>query len=191
MKDKKQLREEIDEAFSCHRPYPGDEKIGLREPGWDWYEGEKVNAFLRGKHWQDISLDLILSFEPSSSSLLCFLSMEGFLYYLPGFLKATLDMKRILDLRNLFADTLVFLLTNPESFPPDIPVTPELQEHFTTLISSLTPKEKLVIVHVLEFLAAEYDKYPGVTPPNEAQEALDSYWGKLPEEDLRNPQDEK
>jgi hypothetical protein len=99
-------------------------------------------------------------------------------------------MKRILELRNLFADSLVFLLTNPESYPPEIPVTSELQGHFTTLISVLTPKQKLTIAHVLEFLAAEYDKYDtylGETPPNDAREALESYWGKFLEDERQSP----
>jgi len=91
-----------------------------------------------------------------------FLTFEGFVYYLPAFLELSLDSDRRFDLDQ----TLVSFLW---SFPEQV-------------ASLLGPREKRAVVHVLEFLAGEFDERGFVQ--NNARAALDHYWAYFTDEEL-------
>ena len=91
-----------------------------------------------------------------------FLTFEGFVYYLPAFLELSLDSDHRFDLDQ----TLVSFLW---SFPEQV-------------ASLLGPGEKRAVVHVLEFLAGEFDERGFVQ--NNARAALDHYWAYFTDEEL-------
>jgi hypothetical protein len=91
-----------------------------------------------------------------------FLTFEGFVYYLPAFLELSLDAERRFDLD----ESLVSFLW---SFPEDVS-------------SLLAPREKRAVVHVLEFLADEFDKRGFIQ--NNARAALEHYWAYFTDEEL-------
>ena len=70
-----QVADQIDKAFA-DTPYPQGEHIG-----WDG-----IDDTLRGKHWRDIPLDIIIR----ERSELSFLTPAGFRFYLPAFMLAAL-----------------------------------------------------------------------------------------------------
>ena len=84
------------------------------------------------------------------------------MYYLPAFLELSLDADRRFDLDQ----SLVSFLW---SFPEDV-------------ASRLGPHEKRAVVHVLEFLADEFEKRRFVQ--NNARAALDHYWAYFTDEEL-------
>ena len=83
------------------------------------------------------------------------LNWKGFVYYLPAFLKLSLDIDGPVDI----GDSLLFMLGVflIEALPRD-----------------LDERQKLAVVHVLEYLASEYRRRG--YKMNLAQEALDRYW---------------
>lgn len=162
-----QLRKEIRAAFA-ERRYPGDDEIGLSQPGCPDYEGEGVARFFRGKDWREITMDSILKERGlDRNAFLFFMTAQGFVYYLPAFLTLSLDVDGPFDL----GEPLAFKLT-----PPGATGTGAWREHFTQIVSLLTPAERRAVVHVLEYLAAEYEKRRYTT--NQAQVALSSHWAQ-------------
>lgn len=157
--------DEIRAAFAA-RPYPGDDRLALGPgyPGDEENEGDEsadVRRFFRGKDWREVTLDSILDgrgLQPNS--FLFFLSTEGFVYYLPAFLLAALDVDERFDL----GEPLAFRLM------------PEREDH-SRLAAALTAEEKRAVAHALEHLAREYEQRRYTT--NQAQAALDSAWGRL------------
>lgn len=157
------LQQEIDVAFAW-RPYPGDDNLGLREPGPRGDKGKKVNMFLRGKDWRELTLESLLKHKDGPHGLIPFMSSEGFAYYLPAFLKLSLDFDNAFDVASALVGELTF--------------------HAEGIAASLTPAEKRVVIHVLEFLASEYDGRHLPPDRNRAQAALEYYWGLLTEKEL-------
>lgn len=173
-----QLRREIHDAFAW-RPYPGDDNLGLRRPDCPWYEGEEVNGFLRGKDWRELTPESILNYPGGPGDLMAFMSCEGFVYYLPAFLKLSLDFDRAVDV----ASSMLFMLTPPGA---GTIYAESRTERFLERVSSLTPGEKRVIVQVIEFLLSEYDRLRFPPGTNDAQDALESYWGLFTDEELES-----
>lgn len=153
-----ELRQEIHAAFAA-RPYPGDDKIALRKPDCPVYEGEDTWRLFQEKDWREI---LRIGRGRDLRTDMSFLTFEGFVYYLPAFLELSLDLRPPFDVD----DSLVFKLW---SFPEEI----------ATL---LRPGERRAVVHVLEFLSAEYDKRGFVR--NDAAAALDHFWAYFTDEEL-------
>ncbi len=153
-----ELEQEIQEAFAS-RPYPGDDRIVHRQPGCRGSEAEETWERFRGREWRQIvAVGRELDFRNDVS----FLSLEGFVYYLPAFLELSLDRE------------------NPTG--PDDSLVSHLWTCSEEIASLLRPKEKRVVVHVLEYLAREFDKHdPG---RNDAQTALDHYWAYFTDEEL-------
>jgi len=71
----------IEEAFA-QRAYPGD--ANLVEDVGD--EEEEILRDMAGKHWRDLSAKFLRLHEDA----LCFLSPEGFRFFLPGYLIASI-----------------------------------------------------------------------------------------------------
>jgi hypothetical protein len=161
-----EIRAEIRAAFAA-RPYPGDDRLASG-PSYSGDEGDEngdVERFFRGKDWREVTLDAILggrALQPNS--FLFFLSPEAFVYYLPAFLIASLDVALDVDNRFDLGEPLAFKLM------------PEREDH-ARITAQLTPAEKRAVAHALEHLAREYEKRRYTT--NQAQAALDSAWGRF------------
>ena len=151
---------EIEEAFAG-RPYPGDGEIALRRPACPGYEGEEVWERFQGRDWREI-LRTGQARELDLSSSMAFLTLQGFVYYLPAFLTLALDVDGPFEI----GESLVFKLW---SFPEEV-------------AALLAPAEKRAVVHVLEFLARVYDERNYLR--NNARVALDHYWAYFTDEEL-------
>lgn len=153
-----ELRREVHDAFA-RRPYPGDDAIARRRPGCPGYEAEEVWQRYRGKDWPEM---VAAGRQRNLRDDLGFLTFEGFAYYLPAFLELSLDADHRFDLDQ----SLVSFLW---SFPEEV-------------ASLLGPREKRAVVHVLEFLADEFEKRGFIQ--NNARAALDHYWAYFTDEEL-------
>lgn len=153
-----ELRREVHDAFS-RRSYPGDDAIARRRPGCPGYEAEEVWRRYRGRDRPQV---VAAGRQRNLRDDLGFLTFEGFVYYLPAFLELSLDSDRRFDLDESLASFLW-------SFPEEV-------------ASRLEPAEKRAVVHVLEFLAGEFDKRCYVQ--NNARAALEHYWAYFTDEEL-------
>jgi hypothetical protein len=154
------LAQEIQDAFAG-RPYPGDGEIALRRPSFPQYEGEEVWERFRGRDWREI-LRIGQARELDLSGSMAFLTLKGFVYYLPAFLTLALDVDGPFEV----GESLVFKLW---SFPEEV-------------AALLAPAEKRAVVHVLEHLARVYDERNPVR--NNARVALDHYWAYFTDDEL-------
>lgn len=188
-----QLRKEIHDAFAW-RPCPGNGELGRSGSGY--HEGERVAAILRGKRWQDLSLEDILNSNLWVVVLCGDMTSQAFIYFLPAFLTIFLDFASD-DTRSYdLAESVLFYLTDPDyrTRPENLatlakfdepllltPPSPEVRDRFAQITSSLTPREKIAIVHTLEFLAQEYERlrFSISDDTNSPKQALASYWGKV------------
>jgi hypothetical protein len=75
------IAQEIRAAFSS-TPYSGDDNIGGDDP----FDGVLVEQDFKGKHWRDITLEILLKHH----NKLPFLSPQGYRYYLPAYLLGVL-----------------------------------------------------------------------------------------------------
>lgn len=100
---------EIEDAFATVT-YPGDDRL-VSNP--DYYESDDVIKAFRGKHWRDISLDVLVDNQLN----LGLLSPEGFYFYLPRFLVAALLHA---DEVGVLWETVFYTLTPPESEGKDM-----------------------------------------------------------------------
>lgn len=149
------LQSEIDAAFAS-RSYPGDDNITASQ--------DAVVRFFRGKNWREITMDRVAQVQDVDwSSFLLFMRLEAIEYFLPALLKLALDVSGPVDI----GDSLLFYLGKFGSF----------------LIPRLEPVEKQAVVHVMEYLSAEYERR-GYTV-NLAQRALDDFWADMPIGELK------
>ncbi len=74
---RQQIAQLIRDAFSI-TPYPGDNQISGDDP----FDGLSVQEAFRGKHWRDVSLELLLNHHDK----LPFMSDEAYRFYLPAYL---------------------------------------------------------------------------------------------------------
>lgn len=128
---------QIEEAFA-DTPYPGDSNIGW---GCGW-EGKEFERVLRGKHWKELSLEIIFTHR---DELPC-TTPEGFRFYLPAFMLATL-------LHYDEIDTLSGNLIS--SLSPD---NGDLYEHSLKHLSKFARDEQVAI---LAFLKSYLKLHPG------------------------------
>ena len=91
-RDPKALKAAISEAFD-RRAYPGDADLGINTPSCEWYEGEVVARYFRGRDWRDLDFDHMLAAEDGPlGSIPAFMTVAAFAYYLPAFLTMMLDV---------------------------------------------------------------------------------------------------
>jgi hypothetical protein len=148
--DRAALRRRIGAAFA-DRPYPGDGDLGINTPNCDWYEGEVVARFFRGRDWRALTFDdLLHADERPLGSIPSFMTVAAFAYYLPAFLIMALevdpadrtDRQAHLD---TFAGSICFRLAPPMTFAQqydmvkDWPFFPEEQK---ALLRDPTPEAK-------------------------------------------------
>ncbi|MEO8606855.1 MAG: DUF6714 family protein [Chloroflexota bacterium] len=129
---REKVAKQIEEAFA-DAPYPGDENIG-----WGCgSEGGMLEEAFRGKHWSELSLELILD---NRDKLPC-TTPEGFRFYMPAWLLAALlhyEMPKAYDL----CQSLIFNLC-----PQD---DSAMQEHFLRHIAKFNAQEKAAVLAFLE-----------------------------------------
>jgi hypothetical protein len=154
------LREEIETAFAA-RSHPGDEAIVLRRPGCEGSEPEAVWQFFHGRSWREITLDEMKARVASED--IFFLTLDGFVDYLPAF--------------------LIFALDLDDRYGLDGPVVSQLWTWPEEIAARLAPSEKRAVVHFLDYVAGELERrWPGAR--NDAQAALDHYWAYFTDAEL-------
>ena len=169
---REQVAKQIEEAFA-DTPYPGDENISP-----EVYEGEKLTADLKGKHWRDIPLESIFYHKGD----LPFFTDAGFRFYLPVFLLAMLRHRAKVDTLPI---GLLTKLAPPQEFVwrrdwKSMKKTGSFEEYFAQLrrdflkrMRAFSPKE---CAAVLAFLEAFGQLFPNdISDPRELREAI-QYW---------------
>lgn len=95
---------DVEIAFN-NVPYPGDDNLIAFTGHW---ESPDVLEAFRGKHWRDISLDVLFTHRLSLSLF----SPKAFLFNLPAYLIAALLHPNVVD---TLRENVCFLLTPPDS----------------------------------------------------------------------------
>jgi|NOAtaT_7_FD_contig_91_75704_length_1265_multi_4_in_0_out_0_2 hypothetical protein len=138
--------------------FPGDENL-LRSDSQDESEIEDfVNK--DWQKWQDIPLEII----DYNNSSLCFFSPLALRFFLPAYLTYGLD--------HFESNTLVFTiykLIKPDEL--------KLKEFFFSWVNQLSFDQRFAITLFLKYIKEQYDQIQCL--PNEAEEALQSYWDKV------------
>jgi hypothetical protein len=150
------LRREIAAAFAA-RELP--ERVALSRPDCPRYEGDEAREWLAGRSWRQVA-DGGVSIE--HRDYLAFLTLDGWLYYFPGFASLALDPEHPAELD----ETLVFRLW---SYPEEIS-------------AALAPRERRAIVHFLEHLADRFEQRGDLR--NTAAQALDEHWAYFTDDEL-------
>lgn len=138
----REIARDVEDAFAII-PYPGDDRL-VGSPTYS--ENEEILEAFRGKHWRDISLDVLFEHRLSLGAL----SPEAFRFYLPSYLVAAL-------LHSEETDTLrenVFSALAPpaeEGFWMD---------WLLERINPLDVRQKAVLRRFIEFWARTETSYP-------------------------------
>src|SRR5262245_25577787 len=101
----KLLVDEVIEAFS-NVAYPGDDKL-VYDNSPEHLECADVASLFRGKHWKDISLELL----QYNSESLAFFTPEAYKFYVPAFLIIAISAY---DRADLIPRSLLSSLTIPK-----------------------------------------------------------------------------
>jgi hypothetical protein len=139
---RRDIAREVEEAFA-NVPYPGDDRL-VAYP--DYYESDDVIEAFRGKHWRDISPE-VLSEHWASLGLF---SPEAFRFYLPCYLIAALLRS---DVTGMVWETVFFRLTPPES-------EGDKMDGFLKRINALDARQKAVIRRFVEVYVQIEAGYP-------------------------------
>lgn len=127
----REIAREVEDAFATVT-YPGDDKLVVYP---DSYECWNLEEAFRGKHWRDISLDVLLTHRFS----LVLFSPEAFRFYLPCFLVAALLHPRETDTPWAVFDNLLL----PEEEGPKM-------DKFLARICPLDARQKAVVRRFVE-----------------------------------------
>ncbi|MCF2145864.1 hypothetical protein IQ276_005190 [Desmonostoc muscorum LEGE 12446] len=144
---------DIEKAFS-NVEYPGDDEIVYDNTGYH-LECNEIKEVLKGKDWRSLSLDMLRYHAEG----LFFLTPEGYRFYLPAYLLASIRSYREAD---MIPTTIVHSLNAPQE--QDSEMAP-----FSSRISNFNQDQKTVIKRFLEFLRT---KYTGVTSLERIDTAL-------------------
>jgi signal transduction histidine kinase len=189
-KDPREVIEEIERSFGA-TTYPGDDKIVYDQSGGH-LECAEVGAAFRGKRWQELSSSLLAREE----SALAFFTPEAFLYYLPAYLRATLQHREEMDLvlTNVVSRLTLRRAEDVEGVLRDLAALPleseareaaegaladqmasadERAREFLELMSGFTPEQANAIRSFLEQLA---DDAADPEVAADAVRALDRFW---------------
>jgi hypothetical protein len=175
--------------------YPGDGNI-VRAEGQLDVESARIREALKGRHWRDVSFELLQQLARS----LPFLSAEGYRFYLPAFMMISIvDFARA----GVIADEILLSLTPPQASDVDrirelAALHPELQpfgerewaELLATLDASHHPEGLLEAIFleravgfgvaqadvIREFLEYLRDVHGDAFPEREPERALERYW---------------
>ena len=154
---KAELRQIVEDAFR-DIPYPGDDNISSED---HCFECSDMARAFRGKHWKEITLDLLL--KDCLGSGLPLFKPAALRFYLPAFILVSIDEFVEAD---TIPDVVLDLLT-PEPAEPD--------SRFVAKFDPLARQQKRAVRLFIEYLLEEYgDHYPDDAP----RLALDRYWGR-------------
>ncbi len=155
-------------AAFANRPYPGDDKIGIRDDRYPDYEGHRVANYFRGKDWSQITLKtLYQEYQGDAGASHNFMVPEGFCYYLPSFLLMALEPE---------GEDIAFPLAH-HLIAPDAHET-EALARFRARVERLSADERAAVTCTLRCLADRYGR-EGL-PDNPARVALERYWEPSP-----------
>jgi uncharacterized protein DUF6714 len=156
------LKQEIEAAFT-DVPYPGDDRIAYSNIDFD---GSRLAAAFKGKHWKELTPHDLHWNE------MTFLSREGFQYYLPAYLFASLEGNN----GTLYEDIRPLTVYGLRLIDEDTPQNRRLRESQLKEFEVFTPAQKRAIRAFLEYARDEWtDEFPDGDAP---KQALDHYWGQ-------------
>jgi hypothetical protein len=147
------VRQAIREAFA-EVPYPGDKAIAYKPDDW---EGKDINLDFSGYHWRELP-HAVVSYHYLALSLL---SAKGMQFYLPAYIMTGLDGDS-----NMLGWTVTHLA----------PLRGNADEDFKSQYVGFTPAQRHAIRLFLEYVRDSKPEAAGCE--EEAQEALDKYWGR-------------
>jgi len=161
---------------------PMPKKLAINSHG---NEPQAIDSYFKDKAWTAITLsDIKMNYTQPIDTCLTFMTDEAYLYFLPAFI-----VMEIIDPIGTDAsgDSLIFNLILPSY--SDIKRS-DNDEQFIKKFNAYTVEQKCLIAQFLECEAQEtkmdYDElYSKTNKPeilswsNDAQKALDSYWGQF------------
>lgn len=124
---RKKLIDVIEKTFEDVE-YPGDDNLAAYKDNWESIYFAKA---VKGKHWKELSKDVLLKYEDSLNQL----TPEAIRFYMPAFLIAELSPG------GLGYNPFVFWF---QLTPPD-PAKVKHMEVFLSKLSAFTPDEKAVL----------------------------------------------
>lgn len=137
------IKEQVKSAFAGI-PYPGDKNLVQGSS----LEAKEIESFLKGKRWEDITLESLRSNPPMDpSACLSFMTREAFQYYLPAYLAITLDHKREADVIPEFTIRALSI--------PEIPASD--RNRYESRLANFTTAQRKVIKSVLEYAREMYE----------------------------------
>ena len=141
------LSREIDEAFA-ERVYPGDDNITAPTSD-ETSEHYSVAAFFRGRQWPEITYASIRAAgNIDLSGFFYVLTPDAFAYYLPAFLKQSLDIEAAPE----WAESLQFALS-----PVDSDADPSIRAWQSSHLGALSEQERAVATKVYGYLDEHMD----------------------------------
>jgi len=154
-------------AFS-DTPYPGDNNIGGDDP----FDGVIVAEAFRGKHWRDITLELLLSHHDK----LPFLSKHGYHFYLPAYLLGVLFHFEELDMYGTSSQLISTLV------PPS-----EYGGWFLERLKLFTPQQRSAIYNFLHNYKALFPEESWSYDSDEETNLVNGieFWKNVIEQDQR------
>ena len=154
------LLQKINESFA-DTTYPGDSNIVYDNTGYH-IECNEVAAAFRGKSWDEVPLD-VLRYNHEG---LFFFTVQGYRYYLPAYLRATVQFY---DEAGNIPGTVIFSLSPPATEEPKM-------DEFHSKMEGFEPNQKRVIKEFLDFIV----EFHGSDFANKLPEiALDRFWRNL------------
>ena len=166
-----QLRRKIEDAFADAK-YPGDDSL----VEWKDWESVDLARLLKGKHWKDLTLDMM----NRESGALYLLTPQAFRFYLPAYLIGSL-----LHHEYWFAEVVSYVLMPPEgkreidenelAWKGETEQYKYIVKRFEKTAGRLTKEQKSAVRFYWEFLRDEHSEdYPDDAP----EIALKTYWGE-------------
>lgn len=170
----KHTKDVISAAFEV-MPYPGDDKLVEIPADMEILE---TASWLKGKHWKDLTWAALV---PWWTDALCHLSPEGFRFYLPAYMIASIESYERAD---RLPDVAISMLTppckesyeafrevlldivkdnpefvNPEKFEPYLEEkNAKRKQFFLERTEGFTAEQKKAIVLFLEFMKENYSE---------------------------------
>ena len=149
---------ELEAAFRRVEPPPSIEPNGRS------YEAVRAANFFSGRHWQDVTLDLLQSDYPGDvSACLEFLAPEAGLYFLPAYLRICVVAYRASDML-------------PYTLERQLSEKASTATHFGRLTNFLAIDQRRAVANVLAFVHGQYEQD---FEESGAAIALQNGWGRF------------
>lgn len=158
------IKEQVKLAFA-EVSYPGDKNLVHGSS----LEAKEIENFLKGKHWEDVTLESLRSNPPMDpSACLSFMTREAFQYYLPAYLVITLDHK-------LEADVIPEFTIRALSIP-EIPESNRVR--YESRVATFTKAQRKAIRSVLEYVREMFEElsHAGLYAPSLS---TIQYWSEI------------